>query len=166
MITQQYLQDNFDYNPNTGLFVRTKKTGTNTKIGIPLTCDKGNGYVVFSVQGKLQLAHRMAWLYVHGEIPSKNIDHINGLTTDNRISNLRIANQSQNTANSCLSKANTSGSKGVVWLKDVKKWRAGITVNYKFINLGRFNLKEDAAKAYANAAKNYFGDFANNGNLG
>jgi hypothetical protein len=163
MITQQYLQDNFDYNQNTGLFVRTKKTGNSTKIGVPLTCNKGNGYVVFSVQGKLQLAHRMAWLYIYGEIPSKNIDHINGLPTDNRISNLRIADQSQNTANSCLSKANTSGSKGVVWLKDAGKWRAGITVNYKFINLGRFENIDDAIQAYEAGSRKYFGNFASNG---
>ena len=166
MITQQYLQDNFDYNQNTGLFVRTKKTGNSVKIGVPLICDKGNGYIVFSVQGKLQLAHRMAWLYVYGEIPTKNIDHINGIPSDNRISNLRLANQSQNTANSSLSKSNKSGYKGVFWRKDVCKWEAQIGVNYKCVKLGKFDSKEDAAKAYANAAQNYFGVFANYGNLG
>lgn len=166
MITQQYLQDNFHFDPNTGLFVRTKKTGNSVKTGVPLVCNKGNGYIVFCVQGKLQLAHRMAWLYVYGEIPSKNIDHINGIRFDNRIVNLRLANQSQNTANSNLSKSNKSGYKGVIWRKDICKWEAQIGVNYKCVKLGKFDCKEDAARAYANAANKHFGVFANNGNLG
>lgn len=163
MLTQQYLKDNFNYDQKTGLFVRTKKTGTNTKIGIPLVWNKGNGYIFFSVQNKLQLAHRMAWLYIYGEIPLMNIDHINGNKSDNRITNLRMANQSQNTANSCLSKLNTSGAKGVFWLKDAKKWRASVMVNYKFITLGRFDNIDDAIKAREVGAKKYFGDFASDG---
>ena len=163
MLTQQFLKENFHYNSETGIFTRIKKTSNNSKINKPLICKAKAGYIVFFVEKKLRLAHRMAWLYVYGKLPDKNIDHINGIRNDNRISNLRLANQSQNTANSYLSKSNTSGYKGVVWRKELNKWEAQIGVNYKCIKLGKFDLIEDAAKAYSNAANKYFDVFANTG---
>lgn len=160
MITQKYLQEFFDYDHKAGIFVRTKKTGTSTKVGEVVGSEKGNGYLMMCIKSRLYLVHRMAWLYVYGEMPSKNIDHINGNRSDNRICNLRLANQSQNTANSKLSKANTSGAKGVLKRKDTNKWKASIMVNYKHISLGSFEKKEDAIKAYEIAAKKFFGEFA------
>ena len=161
MITQKYLQDFFDYNQNSGVFTRKKKTGASTKVGEIVGKNKGNGYFAFCVLGKLQYVHRMAWLYVYGEIPSKNIDHINRNPSDNRLCNLRLVNQSQNTANSTIFKANTSGFKGVTFRKDTKKWQAQIMVNYKLKNLGSFESKEEAYEARKKAAIKFFGEYSN-----
>jgi hypothetical protein len=161
MITQDYLHEFFHYDPENGLFSRKKRTGPTTKVGEIVGTDKGNGYLMLCLQSRLYLAHRIAWFYIYGEMPPLNIDHINGKRADNRICNLRLANQSQNTANSKLSKANTSGFKGVTWNKDAKKWNAQLMFNYKRISLGNFEKKEDAAEAYKKGSVQYFGEFAN-----
>ena len=161
MITQDYLHEFFHYDAETGVFSRKKRTSNSTKVGEIVGSDKGNGYLMLCLKSRLYLAHRIAWFYVYGEMPSLNIDHINGNRADNRICNLRLANQSQNTANSKLSKANTSGFKGVTWNKDAKKWNAQLMCNYKRISLGNFEKKEDAADAYKKGSIQYFGEFAN-----
>lgn len=88
------------------------------------------------------------------------VDHINGDRLDNRRSNLRLANQQQNSANMRRRANNKVGVKGVVWDKARRKWAAFIKVNYKSIGLGRFDTKAEAANAYAVAAKKHFGTFA------
>jgi hypothetical protein len=160
MITQEYLHEIFDYDRNTGVFFRKKRTSSSVKIGDIAGCDNGIGYIVISVKSKLVHAHRLAWLYVYGSFPNGNIDHKNGNRSDNRICNLRVVDQSQNTANSKLSKANTSGFKGVTFRKDTNKWAASIWLNYKRISLGSFKNKEDAAMAYDSAANMYFKEFS------
>lgn len=91
---------------------------------------------------------------------SKEVDHINRNTLDNRKSNLRICTHKQNLRNQKVSSANTSGFKGVSWRKDIEKWSAYIKVNQKRIWLGVFEDKINAAEAYNNAALKYFGEFA------
>jgi hypothetical protein len=160
MITQDYLHEFFHYDSETGVFSRKKRTGKSTTVGEIVGSDKGNGYLMLCLKSRLYLAHRIAWLYVYGEMPSLNIDHINGKRADNRICNLRLANQSQNIANAKLSKANTSGFKGVTWNKSANKWNAQLMLNYKRISLGNFEKKEDAAEAYKKGAVQYFGEYA------
>lgn len=87
-------------------------------------------------------------------------DHINGDGLDNRRENLRFCTNSQNQGNSRMPKNNTSGFKGVTFSKRHNKWQAQIKFNYKNIFLGRFEDKRDAAIAYNESAKNYFGEFA------
>lgn len=113
----------------------------------------GSGYIHIRLEGKIYQAHRLAWLYVYGEFPSKYIDHANRIKTDNRICNLREVTKSQNAQNTLVSKANTSGIKGVNWCKRDKKWRASIKLNGKFKSLGYFSDVKDAQLAYGLAAK-------------
>jgi len=89
------------------------------------------------------------------------IDHINGNTLDNRKENLRIATYSQNRGNSKRYRNNTSGYKGVSWNKNRQRWEACIGYQNKYIYLGLYTTKEEAALAYNEAAKKYFGEFAN-----
>lgn len=94
---------------------------------------------------------------------NKQIDHINGNKLDNRRCNLREATHQQNNFNKPRLKRNTPGFKGVSYRKDIDKYRAYISVNYKQISLGCFDTPEEAHQAYCNAAKKYHGEFANFG---
>ena len=153
MVTQAQLHHLFDYNPDTGIFIRKIKTSNSVKVGDIVGSDNGLGYIKFCVNSKLQFAHRMAWLYVYGSIPNVNIDHINNNPSDNRICNLRLVNQSENMQNTSKWKTNTSGYKGVTWAKDKNKWGAQIWKNYKRHHLGFFDKPEIAYEAYCQAAK-------------
>ena len=105
--------------------------------------------------GKLYLAHRLAWLYVHGSFPEHHIDHINRDRADNRISNIREATPAENRQNASLQRNSTSGFSGVSWTKRERRWRARIVVNSREIGLGYFVDKQSAADAYAEAKKQF-----------
>jgi hypothetical protein len=88
------------------------------------------------------------------------IDHINGDPSDNRRKNLRLATELDNQRNMCLPKHNSSGFKGVSFRRDRGKFRAYISLHNKIKHLGTFENAEDAARAYDEAARFYFGSFA------
>ncbi len=87
------------------------------------------------------------------------VDHINGDTLDNRRYNLRVCTVKENVRNSA-SQAGTSVYKGVCWDVSKNKWLATIKVDRVPKFLGRFTEELEAAKAYDDAAKQYFGVFA------
>ena len=120
-----------------------------------------NGYALRTVWDHGRSYHiRMHREIIH--IPEGLItDHINGDKLDNRKENLRTCNKSENAANSKKFTTNKSGLRGVSWFSgySIKKWRAVITVNTRQIHLGLFSTREDAATAYENAAKKYFGEY-------
>ena len=90
----------------------------------------------------------------------RQADHINHVTLDNRRSELRICTRSQNQMNRKLVLKISSKFKGVSWHKLTKKWMAYITKDKKRKYLGLFTLEQDAALAYNEIAKKYFGNFA------
>jgi len=92
------------------------------------------------------------------------VDHINGNRLDNRKCNLRVCTHAENSMNTKISTANTSGFKGVSKSRSGKKWRARLTVNRKIAYLGVFDSKEEAHIMYCFGATHYFGEFANDGN--
>jgi hypothetical protein len=100
-------------------------------------------------------AHRLAWFYVHGEFPKCELDHINGVRDDNRISNLRECSRAENMQNAGMFKTNTSGYTGVTWHKQRRKWAAQIWVNNKRMYLGLRESKEDAYALYLEAKAKY-----------
>jgi len=118
------------------------------------------GYVHIRVQERLYLAHRLAWLYVHGTWPNGNIDHINGDPADNRISNLRECNQSQNMRNSKIVHKLSSFRKGVCFDPKRGLFKAYITLNRRQKFLGRFPSEDMAIAARLEAEKQYHGEFA------
>jgi hypothetical protein len=110
-----------------------------------------------SSKGSKVRMHRQIMRVSYGII----LDHIDGNGLNNQKSNLRICTTSQNQMNSSKRKDNTSGFKGVRWHKKTKKWEARIWVNNKWKYLGHHVTPEVAACAYNEAAKKYYGEFAN-----
>lgn len=90
-----------------------------------------------------------------------HVDHIDGDSLNNCKSNLRICTHQQNRCNSKISSNNSSGYKGVDFLKNRGVYRARIKYKYKEHHLGCFDSAWDAAEAYNKAARKYFGEFAN-----
>lgn len=96
-------------------------------------------------------------------IKLRECDHWDRDGLNNIRANLRSATHKQNCSNRTKSAGKTSRFKGVCWHKKGKKWRAAIKVGYKSFWLGQFSNEEDAANAYAKAAKRMFGEFACDG---
>jgi hypothetical protein len=142
---QARLKELLHYCPDTGVF-------TWRSTGKPAGSCKGHRYVRITISGKHYYAHRLAWVYVYGESPPLHIDHINHDSTDNRLENLRQVTRSENGQNAALSRANSSGYRGVSRDRRRGKWVAYINLARKKKHLGSFDDVSEAAKAYALAA--------------
>ena len=156
LIKQEYLKEILEYEQETGIFtwVKLAKNVHNIHIGDIAGClDKRNGYISIRINNKKYRAHRLAWLYVIGNWPEFEIDHINHIRNDNRFENLRDTDK--NRWNKSEQKNNTSGYVGVVLDKPTKKWQAQIQVNGKCIYLGLFTDIEEASQAYQEAKEKY-----------
>jgi len=147
LFTQKELWEILDYNPNTGVFMWCKQR-RGIKTDVPLGTDNGFGYLRITVLGKSYYAHRLAWFYVNGTWPDQ-IDHINGIKSDNRLDNLRDVTVQQNNQNKLKAQKN-SDSKilGVSWHKKAKKWQAHICVYKERKYLGLFKDINEAQEAY------------------
>lgn len=158
MLTQELVRELFDYVPETGDLIWKVYKGSRAEKGDISGCFC-KGYLVTRVNSKTVYNHQIIFLLHHGYLP-KYIDHIDRNPLNNRIENLREANNSQNHANRPKPSNNNSGHKGVSW--DVKNnmWYAKIMVQYKSQWLGRFLDIVDAAVAYNMAAEQHFGEFA------
>lgn len=99
MLTHETLIDLVHYDENTGVFT-WRKSRRGILSGRRIGSIHANGYLHALINGERFLLHRLAWFYVHGVLPSGQIDHINRIKTDNRISNLRDVTPSQNSSNS------------------------------------------------------------------
>lgn len=153
-LTQSELKKYLHYDPITGLFTRIRSTTNNVKVGDICShkCDKG--YLRFRVNKVLYRAHRLAWLYMTGEMPKNFIDHINGDRSDNRFCNLREVTNAENAQNRRIQqKGGKSGLLGVSFDKKTKKYRSRITVDGKTINLGFFETPQEAHSVYLDSKR-------------
>lgn len=146
MITQERLKELLNYNPETGLFTWLGKKSSQ-RLGRVAGTPNTDGYTSICVDYRLYLAHRLAFLYMTGEWPKQQVDHINHSESDNRWCNLRDVSQSVNKRNSRgLQKNNKSGFRGVY--KRGEKYRACTNLGGKTLNIGTFHSAEEAYKAY------------------
>lgn len=106
-----------------------KRAGTNH------TDLKGQTYRIVSVFGKQYKEHRLIWLMFNGYIPVQ-IDHNDGNKLNNKIENLRSADNQKNQMNSSLRKDNKTGVTGVRFMHG--KFAAQIRFNKKDTHLGLF----------------------------
>jgi hypothetical protein len=157
-LTQERLKSLLSYNPETGEFTWLVSRGSRQagEIAGCLKRDRSEKvYIRIKIDGKNYLAHRLAWLYTHGEWPENDIDHIDQDSLNNRLSNLRDVTNAENGKNQKIAKNNSSGVMGVCFRNDMQKWHARIEVNGKRIHLGLFDLKDDAIVARKNAEVKY-----------
>lgn len=150
----------FVYDPDTGILTNRSTRSSRARIGEEAGWQDVHGYRRIMVDGKKLYVHRVAVAMTLNRWPEEEIDHQNGDTLDNRMSNLREASHSENLKNTAFQTNNKSGRKGVHWDKARSKWVAQIMVDGKQKFLGRFNDRDAASKAYQSAAKFHFGAFA------
>lgn len=158
-LQREVLSERYSYCPDTGIFTRMKSGHGKTAGEKAGTCTS-NGYIFISILRRQYLAHRLAWLWVHGHMPKFQIDHINRIGTDNRIANLREATGSQNACNRAARAGSKSGVKGVHWQPKVKRWRVAICLNGKSKFYGYFDTINEAREVYRVAAEKTHGAFA------
>jgi hypothetical protein len=137
-LTQEYLKECLTYDPDTGIFVwkerplnhfatsdshgswNSRLAGTRTIHITPA------GYPSVRIARIPYLLHRLAFLYMEGEMPANDTDHINGVRDDNRWVNLRPATKSENLRNTKMRFDNKSGVMGVFLHKRSGRWGASI----------------------------------------
>jgi hypothetical protein len=149
------LKEMLDYNKDTGIFTWKIDRSSLAKKGIKAGSISSDNYVLLTLFNKQYKAHRIAWLFVNGSMPTNHIDHINGNKQDNRIDNLRLVTHSENSKNLSIDKRNKSGKTGVCWHVLSKKWIASISIDKKLKHLGYFDNIEDAILARKNAEITY-----------
>lgn len=150
-LTQERLKELLHYDPETGLFTWLEARGKYVKAGHVAGHTDDYGYIRIGVEGRHQRAHRLAWLYMTGEWPALEIDHIDRDKTNNRWSNLREADRATNTYNVAKKKHNTSGFSGVS--RSGGRWTANVRIRGRVVHLGCFDEKTEAAAAVQGAAR-------------
>lgn len=142
----ELLRETFRYDPETGHLIWLPR-GRNLTGLVAGGVDPGHGYIRVRIGGKLYLAHRVALAITNGAWPEGQVDHINGVRSDNRLVNLRAVTRAVNLRNKAKYRSNTSGVTGVFWHKQHRKWCASICKDGKPRTLGVFVRIEDAIAA-------------------
>lgn len=160
-LTQEYLKECIDYNPDTGSW-KWKITEGGGIYGDD-AYNTGKTSLQTRILGKKYTTNRLIWFYMTGEFPSKEVFVLNknNIMTDLRWDNLVIGTHSeQQQKKKVISK---TGFKGVSFHKTNKKYQAQITRSGKQIHLGYFSTPEEAHEAYMKAAAEHCGELHNDG---
>ncbi len=154
MPTRAQVASIIEYDPETGLFRWKVHQGGRRAKGWFAGAEE-HGYRAISVRGRLQRAHRIAWLLMTGDWPALEIDHIDGDRANNRWSNLREVPHAINSHNQQRPSRNSAtGVLGVTrGASKTSPYIAGIRVDGKRIHLGSFATIEEARDAYLRAKR-------------
>ena len=168
-LTASEMSELLSYDPATGVLTWRVSVGGRGRRGttgkFPAGAIAGNympgGYNRVRIDGRIYYGHRIAWALTHGVWPDRNIDHIDGDPSNNKIDNLRDISQKHNIQNQRHAlPSNTSGLLGVGWHRQSGKWRARITADGKEHALGLFDSAEIAHGAYLKAKRELHGGCA------
>ena len=145
ILTQERLKQLVCYDSETGVFTWLRCYFKSME-GKPAGCIQATtGYRVIGINQITYYAARLAFLYMKGNMPTDQVDHINHIRHDNRWCNLREVTHQENNQNRTINPKNTSGIVGVSWCKPRCKYRAQIMVNRKGIHLGYYDSLGNAA---------------------
>lgn len=145
-ISKQDVDEALLYDQDKGVFLNKVTRGPRSKKGEPAGTKTATGYVRIKLNGfPPQLAHRLVWLTMTGEMPKQVIDHINGNGLDNRFANLRDVSHAENIQN----QFRPSGDNPYLGVTLVRgKWQSAVTRFGMSIHLGVFTTPEEASNAY------------------
>jgi hypothetical protein len=145
------LKEILDYNPITGFFtwkVDFRNHVKKGRIAGHKSKNANNFYICIHYQKHTYYAHRLAWVFMTGKLPNNNIDHINGIGTDNKWCNLRCVPQTINARNrSKATITSLSGITGIRYIEKTKKWIARIYPDSKLVHIGTYDNKKSAIEA-------------------
>lgn len=161
----EVLNELFSYDPETGELRwkvgKINKHGRQREVGSIAGKPNSLGYSKVRVNKGVFGVHRIAWKMHYGTDPGRmQVDHKNMNPSDNRISNLRLASIVQNRRNTKVGKTNTSGYKGVSFVKPTGKWKAYLTYNGELVTFGEYDTAEEANEVICAAREALHGEFA------
>ena len=150
-LTQQRLKDCLHYNPEDGLFTWVKPTHARIKPGTLAAPSLYLGYRRIKIDRRYFHAHRLAFLYMHGEWPKGDVDHINGVRDDNRWANLRDVPRHMNLQN--RTRANSTSISGLLGVGSYKNGTYLSQIKARGVThyLGIFKTAEEAHAVYMEA---------------
>lgn len=154
-LTLRYLRSVLVYSPEAGLFYWRKTVGRRAIAGTFAGGVTSSGYVSIRLRGRPYQAHRLAVFMMTGKMPTHEVDHRDGVRTNNKYKNLREATTLQNRMNRKLNSTNKSGFKGVSLRKSTGKWVAQISGRH----IGTYTTAQQASDAYEKASTILFGKF-------
>ena len=173
-LTKEYLRECFNYNPDTGHAIwrvrprhhftsdRGMKSSNTRMAGKIAGTPQQRGYLQVGIAGNRYKLHRLIFLYMTGQLPQGEVDHINHDTSDNIWANLRDVCHGENMMNRRKNKNSPTGVTGVYWHNASNMWTASIRRNGKTKYLGIFRDFDDACSVRM-AAQDKYGFHANHG---
>jgi mRNA-degrading endonuclease RelE of RelBE toxin-antitoxin system len=165
-VTAEWLRENFSYEKFSGRFTRLwpvigYRGGVMYPAGTLTGCLHKDGYRYMAISKRLFLEHRLAWLYVTGEWPACQVDHVDGNRSNNAWYNLRASTVQQNRMNSLGQKSRTNPYPGVYRThKGNGRFAAQIKKDGEVMYIGVFDTAEDAYVARKSAEIELFGAYA------
>ena len=146
-ITAERLRELLEYDPETGIFRWLARPSNCVHIGDIAGSKTAKGYIELKADGIRFYAHRLAFVFMTGELPPEDTDHINGNKSDNRWANLRAVSRQVNMQN--LRKANKNNQNGLLGVKSRgNRFTATIMIDGKSKWLGTYDTPEEAHQMY------------------